>query len=103
MAPATNTMKIVDAFITQLKQHNIHISQAYLFGSRARNIGNESSDIELAIASESFVGFLIIQITRIQFFDAIRTKSVTKLGFRMAGNIFFQLIPIAFIIANFFT
>lgn len=39
-----------------LEADNIHVNQAVLFGSRARGEGDEWSDIDIAIVSESFEG-----------------------------------------------
>jgi len=56
MAPATNALSLLRDFLAQLKQNNIEIKQAYLFGSCARKTNRELSDIDVALVSESFSG-----------------------------------------------
>lgn len=46
----------IDLFVKLLKNNNINIEKAYLFGSYANGTYNEWSDIDLAIISEDFSG-----------------------------------------------
>lgn len=43
------TREIVKKYISFLKKNNFNIEKAYLFGSYARGIVNEDSDIDLAV------------------------------------------------------
>lgn len=65
---------IIDRYISQLKENNISIEYAYLFGSYAKGKNREWSDIDIAIISKSFEG------NRIKDKDKIRriTLSVSS-------------------------
>ena len=65
---------IINNYILSLAKNNIHIKDAYLFGSYAKGENNEWSDIDIAIVSDSFEG------TRIKDKDKIRkiTLSVSS-------------------------
>jgi len=41
-------------YLTELRQHGINITAAYLFGSYASGAAREDSDIDIAIISENF-------------------------------------------------
>lgn len=57
MAPVPDRVKkIVDLYIKKLRENNIPISQAILFGSFAQGTAGKWSDIDLAIVSEIFEG-----------------------------------------------
>lgn len=43
-------------YVSLLKEKNIHILQAYLFGSYAKGTADEWSDIDLAIVTDNFIG-----------------------------------------------
>lgn len=43
-------------YISLLNDSNIHIQQAYLFGSYARGNADEWSDIDLALVTDHFIG-----------------------------------------------
>jgi len=58
-------IKIIQNLITALKQNNITISEAYLFGSHAENNYDEYSDIDLALVSADFSGILYHDIKKI--------------------------------------
>jgi predicted nucleotidyltransferase len=49
-------LKIVDSFVKNAKENNISIEQAVLFGSYAKGIQSEWSDIDLAVVSSDFEG-----------------------------------------------
>jgi hypothetical protein len=40
---------------------------------------------------------------RVKYFDTVRTKTVTKIRCRMLPDIYFHLLPVPFVIADFFT
>jgi predicted nucleotidyltransferase len=46
----------VERYISLLKDRNIHILQAYLFGSYAKGNADEWSDIDLALVTDYFIG-----------------------------------------------
>ncbi len=52
--PSTNA--IIRRYLKALEDDNIHVNEAVLFGSRAREEGDQWSDIDIAIVSESFEG-----------------------------------------------
>ncbi len=47
---------IIKRYLKALEEDNIHVNQAILFGSRARKEGDQWSDIDIAIVSETFEG-----------------------------------------------
>ena len=51
--------KIIRAYLDVLREKNICISRAYLFGSCAKNRFTKDSDIDLAIVSNDFKGDII--------------------------------------------
>lgn len=46
----------IKRYLEALKENNIHIAKAYLFGSYARGTFNQWSDIDIALVSDSFKG-----------------------------------------------
>lgn len=57
MAKIPNKVKhTIEKFIDALKENNIRIERAILFGSYARGTNTKWSDIDLAIVSDIFVG-----------------------------------------------
>ena len=50
---------IIDRYISLLRDNNIFIKDAYLFGSYAKGNNHEWSDIDIAIISDSFDGIRI--------------------------------------------
>ncbi|HSD64634.1 MAG TPA: nucleotidyltransferase domain-containing protein [Ignavibacteriaceae bacterium] len=51
--------RIVERYISLLKENNISVENAYLFGSYAKGNNNKWSDIDIAIVSDSFEGIRI--------------------------------------------
>ncbi len=49
-------IKIINKCLSALKENNIHIKKAILFGSYVNGTNTEWSDIDLAIVSDSFKG-----------------------------------------------
>lgn len=47
---------IVKRYLAELAKYNIHIKTAVLFGSYARGMQNEWSDIDVALVSDDFIG-----------------------------------------------
>jgi predicted nucleotidyltransferase len=57
MAKIPNKVKnIIEKFIGALKENNIQVERAILFGSYARGTNTKWSDIDLAIVSDIFEG-----------------------------------------------
>lgn len=50
---------IIENYISVLRDNNIPIKNAYLFGSYAKGNNNEWSDIDIALISDSFEGIRI--------------------------------------------
>ncbi|MCO6474230.1 MAG: nucleotidyltransferase domain-containing protein [Melioribacteraceae bacterium] len=50
---------IIDNYISVLRDNNIPIKNAYLFGSYAKGNNNELSDIDIALISDFFEGIRI--------------------------------------------
>jgi len=48
--------EIIDRYISQLRENNISIENAYLFGSYAKGKNRKWSDIDIAIVSKAFEG-----------------------------------------------
>ncbi len=58
--------EIINNYLLSLKDDNIIISQAYLFGSYAKGTYEEHSDIDIALVSASFCGDRVADRTRIR-------------------------------------
>jgi uncharacterized protein len=57
MAVTTESaVELVKKYIQELKKNNIHIQEAYIFGSYARGNPKEESDIDIALISTVFTG-----------------------------------------------
>jgi uncharacterized protein len=52
-------------FISLLRQNGITVTEAFLFGSCARNVATEGSDIDVAVVSPDFSGFRFDDLGRI--------------------------------------
>jgi len=50
---------IIEKYFSSLRDNNISVKDAYLFGSYAKGQNNELSDIDIAIISDSFEGIRI--------------------------------------------
>ncbi|HRX16953.1 MAG TPA: nucleotidyltransferase domain-containing protein [Spirochaetota bacterium] len=51
-----NIAEIINKYLLSLKENNLIISQAYLFGSYAKGTYEEYSDIDIALVSAKFCG-----------------------------------------------
>jgi predicted nucleotidyltransferase len=75
MAINSSVIETSKKFIECLEQKNIHIEQAYIFGSQANDTAHPYSDIDLALISNAFSGFRfndnvkIIKNTPNNFYD----------------------------------
>ena len=47
---------VVKRYIEKLEKNRIHVSQALIFGSHAKETANDESDIDVALISEAFTG-----------------------------------------------
>lgn len=50
----TDAPTIVARFIAQVQEAGISVSRAYLFGSHAKGIGTQASDIDVCVVSPQF-------------------------------------------------
>lgn len=78
--PSTNA--IIRRYLKALEEDNIHVSQAILFGSRAREEGDEWSDIDIAIVSESFEGDRLSDRARIRKITLSVSSDLSPIPFR---------------------
>ena len=51
-----STIKVVTQYIEELEKHQIHITEAILFGSCAKGRETSESDIDVALVSDDFTG-----------------------------------------------
>jgi uncharacterized protein len=57
MAIATDSIiEIVKKYVEELNKHNILVKEAILFGSCAKGVNKEESDIDIALISDAFCG-----------------------------------------------
>lgn len=56
MAFDSNIREKAKKYIDEIKKHNIHILKAYIYGSYAKGIEREDSDIDIALISSDFSG-----------------------------------------------
>mgnify|MGYP000847536736 FL=1 len=57
MAKASDQIaSIIKLYVRELQKNNIDVKKAILFGSYARGLANENSDIDVAIISDSLSG-----------------------------------------------
>lgn len=56
MAFNSNIKEKAKKYIDEIKKHNIHILKAYIYGSYAKGIEREDSDIDIALISPDFSG-----------------------------------------------
>jgi len=63
---STKVKKIVDKYLMALKDNNIPVKQAILFGSCAKDKYDELSDIDIAIVSDIFEGSRIKDRSKIR-------------------------------------
>ena len=62
--------RLINRYITALKERNIKVAGSFLFGSYAKGIASEWSDIDVAILTDEFIGdsfdftFLLMKVAR---------------------------------------
>ena len=57
MASSTDdVIEIIKKYVQELRQHNISVDEAILFGSFVKGTAGEESDIDVALISELFTG-----------------------------------------------
>ena len=74
--------KIVDMYIVALRENNIPVKQAILFGSYAKGNYNDWSDIDLALVSEIFEGIRIRDRSRIRAITLKVSNDIEVLPYR---------------------
>ena len=60
---------LVNQYLKKLRDHNIHVEKALVFGSRARGGSDNWSDIDIALVSKDFEG--------IRFKDKDKIRRIT--------------------------
>ncbi len=78
--PSTNA--IIKRYLKALEEDNIHVSQAVLFGSRAKKEGDQWSDIDIAIVSENFEGNRFSDRARIRKTTLSVSSDLSPIPFR---------------------
>jgi len=73
---------IIDKYLALLKENNIPIKQAILFGSYARGNYHEWSDIDLALVSDIFEGNRIDDRSKIRRITLRVSSDIEVLPFR---------------------
>lgn len=73
---------IIDKYLTSLKEHNIPIEQAILFGSYARGNYHQWSDIDLALVSDIFEGNRIDDRSKIRRITLRVSSDIEVLPYR---------------------
>ena len=53
---ADSVIEIIKRYVEELRSHNIPVNEVILFGSYAKGIVKEESDIDVAVISEAFTG-----------------------------------------------
>ncbi len=74
--------KIIDKYLASLKENNIPINQAILFGSYAKGNYNEWSDIDLALVSDVFQGNRIDDRSKIRLITLQVSSDIEVLPYR---------------------
>jgi len=77
-----STEAVISRYLRALEEDNIHVIQAVLFGSRARETDDEWSDIDIAIVSDSFEGDRMNDRTRIRKTTLSVSPDLSPLPFR---------------------
>jgi uncharacterized protein len=58
-------IKILERLLKMLRDNKIPISEAYLFGSYARDMGTDTSDIDVVLVSDAFTGVRYFDVKKI--------------------------------------
>jgi uncharacterized protein len=75
-------IELIKKFLERLKEDNIKVQKAILYGSYAKGNYNEWSDIDLALVSEDFIGNRIIDKERMIKSIVDINTSISPLPFR---------------------
>lgn len=73
---------IIEKYISVLRENNIPVKNAYLFGSYAKGNNNEWSDIDIALISDLFEGIRIKDKDKIRRITLSVSSSLEILPFR---------------------
>lgn len=65
VAKKSEIIELVKKLVMVLKEKNIIISEAYLFGSYANGTNSKYSDIDVALVSDTFTGVRFLDIKKI--------------------------------------
>jgi uncharacterized protein len=87
-----STIELIKKYVNVLENHNIEVQEAVLFGSYAKGVQKEESDIDIAIISNSFIGDRFEDRRRIvplrrTIDNRIEPIPLTPIDFRIGGNL----------------
>jgi predicted nucleotidyltransferase len=83
MAAITSKIKqIIDRYISALKENNIAVDRAVVFGSYAKGNSNEWSDIDVALVSNAFEGNWIKDRNKIRAITLSISSDIQVLPYR---------------------
>jgi uncharacterized protein len=71
----------IDDYLRALAQSNVPIQEAVLFGSYAKGVANEWSDIDIALVSEVFTGDRIVDKDKIRKITLSVSSSIEVIPF----------------------
>jgi predicted nucleotidyltransferase len=77
----TDVIKTLKDLVSVLRDHEIMVSEAYLFGSYADKKNSRYSDIDVALISDSFTGVRYVDIKKIG-------RIVRKIDYRIEAHPF---------------
>lgn len=72
---------VVEKYLARLRENNIQIKDAYLFGSYAKGNYDEWSDIDIALVSDSFEGIRIKDRDKIRSITLAVSSNIEVLPF----------------------
>ena len=73
--------KVVEQYLTLLKNNNVPLKDVYLFGSYSNGSYNNDSDIDIAIVSEIFEGNRILDKDKIRKYSVAISSDLEILPF----------------------
>ncbi len=74
--------KTIESYLTLLRRNNFSIKEAYLFGSYAKGLQSEWSDIDIALVSDIFEGVRIRDKDKIRRLTLSVSSSLEVVPFR---------------------
>lgn len=77
-----SVIKKIELFLAELKNNHFKIEKAVLFGSYAKGVFNDWSDIDLALVSDDFSGDVFEDKCKIRKFKAASSWDISPMPFR---------------------